>query len=181
MELPPQAGVYVEAIRSSDEVTYYARGIGSTEKGTYRSHLLTQRRQYRSGWFNLVDVEIARAEGKRCVVWQGWSKEALERLKNDPDLLKEHQDLLERQLSITAVFIVVGGLQTERELEKIERALLDHYYSYSVRLLDDGQFKVERPAQKGNDSGEVHVPRCAARFPGNTAVLNSQSRVLARP
>jgi hypothetical protein len=145
-ELPPLTGVYVEAIRSLDDRTYFARGIGDTKlkEGSIRTHFLAKRRDYRSGWYNLIDVDLARAKGQRRVVWQGWSIEKLDRLKKDPGLLEEHRALLERQWPVMAVFIVVGGLQSRRELQRLRAALLIHYYSQPVYLLDDRQYKAKR-------------------------------------
>jgi len=114
-------GVYMFTFDYKDGVILYGLGVSNS----VRDRILAHGRNYRSGKYNVLDVNAAK-QGIRKEIWHGWSyaeKHKQEYLDNE----REIQKAVEQQLKSTKVF--VAPISDERKRYRIEAAIMHQIYS----------------------------------------------------
>ena len=104
-----------------DGVILYGLGVSSS----VRDRILTHGRNYRSGQYNVLDVNAAK-QGIRKEIWHGWSY-AKDHKQEYLDNEREIQKAVEHQLISTKVF--VAPISDERKRYRMEAAIMHNIYS----------------------------------------------------
>jgi hypothetical protein len=136
--LPAVRGVYLPTFEHQNGFLPY--GVGITRR-SMRSRFREHQLKYVSGDYNILDVYTAN-QGIRKVIWKGWSWTAEKRA--DFDARKsEIVSLAQREMAATRIFTMDLG-SSPRLLERIEGAIMNHFYQNVDTLFDQGAFRMPR-------------------------------------
>jgi hypothetical protein len=136
--LPAVRGVYVQTFEYENGFVPF--GVGITRR-PMRERFVEHTRCYVSGDYNVLDVDAGQ-QGIRKVVWKGWGW-THEKRADFKARTSEIVSLAQRQLLATRIFTMDVGV-TPRLLERIEAAIVNHYYQTDDILIDRGMLLMPR-------------------------------------
>jgi len=135
-KLPKTYGVYILTFKYRNGYMIYCPGeTGQPFINRFKQHQY----KYMNGEYHVLDIDSA-VDGKRKLIWRGWSYHDNERIKFEAN--KKNILAVIKQLAGFRIFITKIG--NKRIRNRLEAAIIEYLENQPLSIIDKGMFRSSR-------------------------------------